>query len=73
MDSTLDELRAAIYSTGDERKRFRQLVVNISIYISIDDVGISPESPNHECYTKKGYLRRVVRLVRLRQPSVCWQ
>jgi hypothetical protein len=30
MDSSFDKLRAAIYSTVDERKRFRQLVVNLS-------------------------------------------
>jgi hypothetical protein len=30
MDSSFDKLRAAIYSTVDERKRFRQLVVNPS-------------------------------------------
>jgi class 3 adenylate cyclase len=37
MDSNFDELRAAIYSTDDERKRFRQLVVNSVMATDIMD------------------------------------
>jgi hypothetical protein len=37
MDINFDELRAAIYSTVDERKRFRQLVVNSVMAIDIMD------------------------------------
>jgi hypothetical protein len=37
MDSIFDELRAAIYSTDDERKRFRQLVVNSVMATDIMD------------------------------------
>jgi class 3 adenylate cyclase len=37
MDSNFDELRAAIYSTVDERKRFRQLVVNSVMATDIMD------------------------------------
>jgi hypothetical protein len=37
MDSNFDDLRAAIYSTEDERKRFRQLVVNSVMAIDIMD------------------------------------
>jgi class 3 adenylate cyclase len=37
MDSNFDELRAAIYSTEDERKRFRQLVVNSVMATDIMD------------------------------------
>jgi hypothetical protein len=36
MDSSFDELRAAIYSTEDERKRFRQLVVNSVMATDMD-------------------------------------
>jgi class 3 adenylate cyclase len=37
MDSNFDELRAAIYSTVDERKRFRQLAVNSVMATDIMD------------------------------------
>jgi class 3 adenylate cyclase len=37
MDSNFDDLRAAIYSTEDERKRFRQLVVNSVMATDIMD------------------------------------
>jgi class 3 adenylate cyclase len=37
MDTNFDELRAAIYSTEDERKRFRQLVVNSVMATDIMD------------------------------------
>jgi class 3 adenylate cyclase len=37
MDNNFDELRAAIYSTEDERKRFRQLVVNSVMATDIMD------------------------------------
>jgi hypothetical protein len=37
MDSNFDELRAAIYSTVEERKRFRQLVVNSVMATDIMD------------------------------------
>jgi class 3 adenylate cyclase len=37
MDSNFDELRAAIYSTVDEKKRFRQLVVNSVMATDIMD------------------------------------
>jgi hypothetical protein len=37
MDSNFDILRAAIYSTVDERKRFRQLVVNSVMATDIMD------------------------------------
>jgi hypothetical protein len=37
MDNNFDELRAAIYSTVDERKRFRQLVVNSVMATDIMD------------------------------------
>jgi hypothetical protein len=37
MDNNFDDLRAAIYSTADERKRFRQLVVNSVMATDIMD------------------------------------
>jgi hypothetical protein len=37
VDSNFDMLRAAIYSTDDERKHFRQLVVNSVMVTDIID------------------------------------
>ena len=42
MDDSFSELRATIYSTESERKRFRQLVVNTVLATDIVSLGVWP-------------------------------